>query len=65
MKFKCKVCGYIHEGDSAPEACPKCKLPNVFEPMEDTPANPYAGTQTEKNLETAFAGESKACGGFR
>ncbi|MEG1612375.1 MAG: NADH:ubiquinone reductase (Na(+)-transporting) subunit C [Alistipes sp.] len=26
-KFKCKVCGYIHEGSSAPESCPICKAP--------------------------------------
>ena len=26
-KFKCTVCGYIHEGDSAPEKCPLCKVP--------------------------------------
>ncbi|MBO5547033.1 MAG: NADH peroxidase, partial [Bacteroidales bacterium] len=24
-KFVCKVCGYVHEGDAAPEVCPKCK----------------------------------------
>ncbi|GAA0770659.1 MULTISPECIES: NADH peroxidase [Clostridium] len=24
-KFVCTVCGYIHEGDSAPEFCPVCK----------------------------------------
>ncbi len=23
-KFVCKVCGYVHEGDSAPEKCPVC-----------------------------------------
>ncbi|GAA0124523.1 NADH peroxidase [Clostridium senegalense] len=23
-KFVCTVCGYIHEGDSAPEVCPVC-----------------------------------------
>ena len=28
--------------------------------MSDTRKNPYAGTQTEKNLEAAFAGESQA-----
>ena len=28
--------------------------------MEDTMSNKYAGTQTEKNLEAAFAGESQA-----
>jgi len=26
-KWRCTVCGYIHEGDEAPEACPVCKVP--------------------------------------
>ena len=26
-KFKCKVCGYVHEGDAAPEKCPVCQAP--------------------------------------
>ena len=26
-KFVCSVCGYVHEGDSAPEKCPVCKAP--------------------------------------
>ncbi len=26
-KFVCSVCGYVHEGDSAPELCPICKAP--------------------------------------
>jgi rubrerythrin len=26
-KFICTVCGYVHEGDSAPEFCPQCKQP--------------------------------------
>ena len=26
-KFVCSVCGYVHEGDSAPEFCPVCKVP--------------------------------------
>ena len=63
-KWKCKICGYIHEGDSAPEVCPICKQPaSAFELIEEAPAkstNKYAGTQTEKNLEAAFAGESQA-----
>ena len=25
-KYVCKVCGYVHEGESAPEACPVCKV---------------------------------------
>ena len=23
-KYICKVCGYIHEGEEAPETCPIC-----------------------------------------
>ena len=26
-KFVCPVCGYVHEGDAAPEQCPVCKVP--------------------------------------
>ena len=25
--FKCTICGYIHDGDAAPESCPKCGAP--------------------------------------
>ena len=27
MKWVCQVCGYVHEGDTAPESCPVCKAP--------------------------------------
>ncbi|MBE5847454.1 MAG: NADH peroxidase [Lachnospiraceae bacterium] len=27
MKYVCQVCGYVHEGDSAPEKCPVCNAP--------------------------------------
>ncbi|MDY7033334.1 MAG: ferritin family protein [Thermodesulfobacteriota bacterium] len=54
-KWKCTVCGYIHEGEGPPDKCPVCgafkyqfilyeKLPDVL----------------EKSLKEAFAGESKA-----
>lgn len=26
-KYVCSVCGYVHEGDSAPEKCPVCQAP--------------------------------------
>lgn len=26
-KFVCQVCGYVHEGNEAPEVCPQCKAP--------------------------------------
>ena len=35
-KFRCTVCGYIHEGDAAPEKCPLCKAPaSKFEELPD------------------------------
>ena len=64
IKWKCKVCGYIYEGDELPAdfTCPVCRQPaSSFEKIEEpTKAGKYAGTQTEKNLEAAFAGESQA-----
>ena len=63
-KWKCKVCGYIYEGEELPAdfTCPVCRQPaSSFEKIEEAPkAGKYAGTQTEKNLEAAFAGESQA-----
>ncbi len=61
-KWKCPICGYVHEGP-LPEGftCPVCKQPgSVFVKVEAAKSNPYAGKQTEKNLEAAFAGESQA-----
>ncbi|MDD3164483.1 MAG: ferritin family protein [Oscillospiraceae bacterium] len=64
-KWKCSVCGYIHEG-ALPKGftCPRCKQPaSVFVKMEEVKApkaNPYVGTKTEQNLAEAFAGESQA-----
>ena len=35
-KFVCSVCGYVHEGDAAPERCPVCKVPaSKFKVMEE------------------------------
>ena len=64
-KWKCTVCGYIHEGPMTPDfVCPVCKQPaSKFVKIEEPDApkkNPYAGTKTEKNLWEAFAGESQA-----
>ncbi len=64
-KWKCTVCGYIHEGPlPADFTCPRCHQPaSVFVKIEEgkaPAANPYAGTKTEKNLAAAFAGESQA-----
>ena len=63
-KWKCKVCGHIHEGAiTADFVCPLCRQPaSAFEKIEaaSVDVSKYAGTQTEKNLEAAFAGESMA-----
>ena len=57
-KFICTVCGYIYDGTEAPAECPVCHAKSdkfkVFDPKA------LKGTKTEKNLQTAFAGESQA-----
>ena len=61
--WKCKVCGYIFEGEELPAdyTCPVCKQPaSAFEKVEEAASTKYAGTQTEKNLKAAFSGESEA-----
>ena len=65
----CKICGYEYEGEELPEdfICPVCKHPasdfeKIIRQMEEInmSENKYKGTQTEKNLQAAFAGESQA-----
>ena len=35
-KFICTVCGYVHEGDQAPEKCPMCGVPaSKFKELAD------------------------------
>lgn len=42
-KFKCKVCGYIHEGDAAPAKCPVCGVPSSeFEEVKEPKSEPAA-----------------------
>jgi rubrerythrin len=37
-KFRCSVCGYVFEGDEAPEKCPLCKAPrDKFVEITDEP----------------------------
>ena len=36
-KFICTVCGYVHEGDSAPEKCPMCGVPaSKFKELDES-----------------------------
>ena len=41
-KFKCKVCGYVHEGDKAPDVCPIC----------GAPASDFEEVKSKKGLDT-------------
>ncbi len=61
-KFVCKKCKAVFEvKDGETPVCPICKATGEFlEEVKEKPSNPYAGTQTEKNLQAAFAGESQA-----
>lgn len=39
-KFICTVCGYVHEGDEAPEKCPQCGVPaEKFKKQDDAELN--------------------------
>ena len=63
-KYKCNLCKEIFEVPLGTEpVCPKCGagIEHLTQIQEEAPAKTiYAGTQTEKNLEAAFAGESQA-----
>ena len=59
--YKCKVCGEVFESNDVNPVCPRCKQSgDKLEKIEQKPISKYAGTQTEKNLMAAFAGESEA-----
>ena len=46
-KFICSVCGYVYEGDAAPEACPLCKAPaSKFTEMADSGEVSFATVHT-------------------
>ena len=46
--FKCSVCNYIHEGDTAPDVCPKCGVgKEKFEELSQEDAQKvYASDRT-------------------
>ncbi|MCF0198353.1 MAG: Na(+)-translocating NADH:ubiquinone reductase subunit C [Bacteroidaceae bacterium] len=48
-KYVCKICGYVHEGDSAPEKCPQCQQTDCLE-LVGAPAK--KGLNTNSNVYT-------------
>ncbi|MDE6395600.1 MAG: NADH peroxidase [Duncaniella sp.] len=73
-KFICTVCGYVHEGEAAPEKCPQCGVPasKFVELDENEPLNfvtehvigVAADTDEEmkKDLNAHFMGECTEVG---
>lgn len=62
-KYKCHLCGDTFEvADGSPAICPVCgAMGEELELLSDPPkTQKYAGTQTEKILEAAFAAETQA-----
>ena len=53
-KYKCKVCGYIHEGNKAPDVCPVCGVPaSEFEEIKDEAvAGKKKGLDRDSNVYT-------------
>lgn len=46
-KWRCTVCGYIHEGDEPPEQCPVCKAPrDDFVEVKEAPVRKAAPEPT-------------------
>lgn len=53
-KFRCKICGYVHEGDKAPDVCPVCKAPasefeEVIDPASTAETPKKRGLFADKN----------------
>lgn len=48
MLWKCSVCGFVHDGDTPPEKCPKCGAPaEKFNALPDEDAKKiYASDRT-------------------
>jgi rubrerythrin len=73
-KFICTVCGYVHEGDEAPEKCPLCNAPaSKFEEMKEDAALQFVtehevgvakgtGEEMIKDLNAHFMGECTEVG---
>lgn len=52
-KMKCTVCGYIHDGDQAPAACPKCgAAAEKFTALDEAAANLVENSRRTNMLHT-------------
>lgn len=50
-KWRCQSCGYIHDGENAPEVCPKCGAPRErFIELEEVAGNLIERSRTTNAL---------------
>ena len=50
-KWKCAVCGYVADGDAAPDKCPKCGAPKEkFAALDDAAAGLVQRSRTANAL---------------
>ena len=73
MKWRCTVCGYVHERSEPPEKCPNCGAPKTkFEKMDEGDGlfkivdydklGVARGTKFEEDLKMQFQGERAEVG---
>ncbi len=75
-KFRCTVCGYVHEGDTAPEKCPLCGVgADKFEEIDETAPLTFVtehvvgiakdtDEEMKKDLNAHFMGECTEAGQY-
>ena len=72
-KYVCPICGYVHEGDEAPERCPQCKQKVKWNVLEETAELTFVtehvlgvakdcDEQMKKDLNAHFMGEATEVG---
>ncbi len=72
-KFICPICGYVHEGEAAPEHCPQCKQIVEWKTVDGGPALNFVtehvvgiakgtGEEMIKDLNAHFTGEATEVG---
>ncbi|MCF7861464.1 rubredoxin [Candidatus Woesearchaeota archaeon] len=57
MKWRCGVCGYIHDGEKAPDKCPKCGAPKEqFSKIEGDAAELIEKSRKTNEMHVAIMG---------
>ena len=57
MKWRCTVCGYVHDGDQGPDRCPKCGAPrDKFVQIEEDKAQLIERARFTNDLHMKLSG---------